>query len=104
MSNIEPVLDAIEVRKILCVSEATLYRWLREARQGIGTLPLPVNTGGQKRRLLWTRSSILAFLDNRDRGQPQPPLGFISEAERSKRLGDVMKELKEMGVKVQTEK
>ena len=76
MSNIEPVLDATEVRKILSVSEATLYRWLREARQGVGTLPLPVNTGGRKRRLLWTRSSILAFLDNRDRGRPPPP-GFI---------------------------
>ena len=104
MSNIEPVLDATEVRRILSVSEATLYRWLRESRQGGGTLPLPVNTGGRKRRLLWTRDSIIEFLSRCDRGTSQPPLGFTAEAERTKRLGDVVKNLKEMGVKVQTEK
>jgi len=103
-SIIEPVLDATEVRRILSVSEATLYRWLREARQGVGTLPFPVNTGGRKRRLLWTRASILAFLEDRDRRPPQSSLGFMSEAERAKRLGDAMKDLKDMGVKVQSEK
>jgi len=104
MSNIiEPVLDATEVRKILSVSEATLYRWLREARQGVGTLPLPVNTGGRKRRLLWTRASIIEFLSRCDRGTVQPSLGFMSEAERTKRLSDAMQDLADMGVKVKTE-
>jgi len=105
MSNIiEPVLDATEVRRILSVSTATIYRWLAETRRGVGTFPLPVNTGGRKRRLLWTRTSIVEFLNNRDREVTQPSLNFMVETERTKRLRDAMRELEDMGVKVQPKK
>jgi len=102
MSNIDPVLCIDELRQILSVSTATIYRWLAESRsQDGGAFPLPVNTGGRKRRLLWTRSSIQAFLDNQNSGtHQQPSLNFVSAAEHRKRDRAARQSLKAMGVKL----
>jgi len=100
MTSIEPVIRIDEVQRILSVSAATIYRWLAESRRGVGTFPLPVNTGGRKRRLLFTRASILAFLENQNSGTSQPPLNFVSEAEHRKRNDAARQSLKAMGVKL----
>ena len=98
MSDIEPCLCIDEVQEIVSKSRPTIYRWIREARQGVGIFPLPINTGGRKRHLLWTRASIMEYLENRSRGSPQSSLNFMSEAEHRKRNDAARQTLKEMGV------
>jgi predicted DNA-binding transcriptional regulator AlpA len=45
-----------DVMNRLKISEATLYRWVSESRNGIGTFPLPVSL--PKRTLRWNSDAI----------------------------------------------
>ena len=58
--SIDPAVDAVELTQIFGVSLPTIYRWRFD-----GTLPPTIHTGGRKRRLLWNRDEIIAFLNNR---------------------------------------
>jgi len=60
MTKLEPLLGAQDIILLFCISLATLFRWLREARAGRSDFPLPVPSPG--RRLLWKRDSIEAYL------------------------------------------
>ena len=93
--SIDPVVDASELAQILEVSLQTIYRWRFD-----GTLPPTILIGGKKRRLKWTRSSILAFLENRDSSTVLPDIE--SEAERDKRHKAAMRELQGLGAAMNT--
>jgi predicted DNA-binding transcriptional regulator AlpA len=48
-----------DVMNRLKISEATLYRWVNESRNGIGTFPLPVSL--PRRTLRWNSDAIDAW-------------------------------------------
>jgi predicted DNA-binding transcriptional regulator AlpA len=111
MNNIEidPVLNVEDIKQITGYSIPSIYRLKAESMEAVAKweepiLPLPINTGGRKRRLLWTRSSILAFLNNRDSRTPQPPTLSVSEEEsasqRQRRHDAACASLKKHGVKL----
>ena len=105
---IDPVVGKPEFRRALGVSNSTFDRWLAESRQAIAEdktpiLPAPLFTGGKKRRLMWSRSVVRNFLENRNSGIPQPSSDSMSEAERQRKHTAAMKELAELGVAVKQE-
>ena len=104
MPTVKSTMDTEELTQTLGISLATLYRRLAESRKGIGTLPLPINmggnNGGRKRRLLWSRDVVMEFLQQRNSEAPQPSLNFMSEAERRKRNAAACQSLKAKGVKL----
>ena len=104
-NNIKPTVNAVEFRLILGLSESTFYRRLAESREAIAlgkvpTIPLPIFTGGRKRRLLWNRDAVMEFLQQRNSEAPQPSMNFMSEAERRKRNAAACQSLKAKGVKL----
>ena len=104
MPTVKSTMDTEELTQTLGISLATLYRRLAESRKGIGTLPLPINmggnNGGRKRRLLWSRDAIMAFLQKQNSEAPQPSLNFMSETERRKRNAAACQSLRANGVKL----
>jgi len=104
-NSIQPTVNATEFQQILGVGQSTFYRRLAESREAIAlgkapTIPLPIFTGGRKRRLLWSRDVVMEFLQQRNSEAPQPSLNFMSEAERRKRNAAACQSLKANGVKL----
>ena len=58
-------LTVADIRNIFGVSRVSVYRWVSEARAGKSQFPEPLF--GYKRRLLWSRNSIVQFCES----QPQ---------------------------------
>ena len=69
MRQIEPMLHIGDIKKIFGVSQATVYRWLAEARAGKNSLPLPLN--GYKRKLLWNAADVEAFCQTKIQRMPE---------------------------------
>jgi predicted DNA-binding transcriptional regulator AlpA len=57
--DIMEILLKDDVMNRLKISEATLYRWVNESRNGMGTFPLPVSL--PKRTLRWNSDAIDAW-------------------------------------------
>ena len=98
MSNIDPVVGVAELKIILGgVSTATIYRWKAD-----NTLPPVIDLGGsgKRRRLIWSRDSIIAFLSNQNRGSPRPLPNDESAASRAKRHRRAIESLAAQAVKV----
>lgn len=58
----EPKLYELkDICRIFGITPATVFRWLRESRAGKNPFPLPLDTGGRKRKLLWNAANIEAF-------------------------------------------
>jgi hypothetical protein len=83
--------------RILNYSEATLRRYIADARLGIGNFPLPVNDGF-KRKLLFRPEDIESWIAASR--QQQPVQNIESASQRSKRHTAAMKSLKLKGVKI----
>ena len=80
MTVIEPVLHLKHIMAIFGVSQATIYRWLAEARAGKSSFPLALN--GYKRKLLWNKADVEAFCQART--VPQVPVQ-VSTKQRDKK-------------------
>ena len=91
-----------DLMRIFNLSRVSIYRRLREAREGRGGLPLPIPTGA-KRSLRWTAESVKAFLQRANEPLPTPPVPKIeSENARQKRHAEAMKKLERFGIKAPT--
>jgi predicted DNA-binding transcriptional regulator AlpA len=53
------VLLIKDVMKLLRVSRTTIYRWIRESREGLTDFPLPISAAG--RQLRWYAADIERF-------------------------------------------
>lgn len=110
--DIPPVLLAKDVCRICRFSLATLYRRVEEeyelleeeSRNRTGNneersrFPLPINTGGTKRRrLIWSRDSIEQFLN----GQEQRSVKVETPAQRKQRANIARADLERRGVRVE---
>jgi predicted DNA-binding transcriptional regulator AlpA len=96
-----PYLETFGVKdlmRIFNLSRESIYRRLREARDGRGGLPLPIPTG-TKRSLRWDAATIRRFVQNAD-STPQTPLTlpFESAKSRQKRHAKAMKQLERFGI------
>ena len=88
-----------DLMRMFGLSRPSIYRRLREAREGRGGLPLPILTGA-KRSLRWTAESVKAFLQNASEPPPTAPTPKIeSENARRKRHAEAMKQLERFGIK-----
>jgi transposase-like protein len=98
--TLEPLLTIADIMRIFCVSQGTVYRWLNLSRQGKHPLPLPIGDSignrKQKRRLRWSRESILAYLNA---SNPQASPTTESAAQRQRRNTLAMNRLKAKGVR-----
>ena len=82
-----------ELQLSLQISEATLRRYLAEARRGVGDFPLPVSK--PKRKLLWNPADIERWIGCHS----QPTLPDIETAsQRLKRHAAAMEALGRKGV------
>ena len=96
-SSIDPVVGGEELKAMLGgISTSTIYRWISD-----NTLPPTIDLGGGsgsggRRRLLWSRDSIIAFLNNQNKGSPQPAPPVKSVAERKKRVAIAVKEMEDI--------
>jgi transposase-like protein len=97
--TLEPLLTIADIMRIFCVSQGTVYRWLDLSRQGKHPLPLPIGDSignrKQKRRLRWSRESILAYLNASDPPTPQ----IESGKSRRMRHAEAMARLERKGVR-----
>ena len=98
--GIQSVLTAEEVVIICRISLATLYRWLKESRSETGgRFPLPIDTGGAKRRLKWSRASIEQFLNGQEQNSVKPE----TPTQRRQRANVARVDLERRGVKINPE-
>lgn len=97
MNELEALLTIEDVMRIFGLSRPSIYRRLREAREGRGGLPLPIPTG-TKRRLLWHVGTVREFIENPQSKPPQPPIE--SEAKRAARSRAALRELEKFGIKI----
>jgi len=89
-----------DIMRIFRLSRVSIYRRLREAREGRGGLPLPIPTG-TKRSLRWNADTVRQFLQNADSTPPMPPPPTIeSAAKRSARNQAALRELEKFGIKI----
>ena len=87
--------------QILKKSRSTLYRELKEAREGRGSsFPLPIQTG-PKKGLRWSAESVRKFLQNDNDTPPtSPTLKIESGKSRRMRYIESIKKLEQKGVRV----
>ena len=98
MQNLE-TLNTKDMTQTFKMSQATLYRQLKEAREGRGNFPLPIQTG-PKRSLRWSAESVRNFLQNgNDMPQTSPTLTISSAKSRQMRHAEAMAKLERKGVK-----
>ena len=73
--QIDSLLGIDDIRKIFGgISQVTVYRWLREARQGQSRFPLNINGAeGKKRKLFWNPADIERYLQSQSVPSPPPP-------------------------------
>jgi len=86
-----------DLTEIFRVSAPTVNRWLRDAREGKSNFPLPIN--GPRRRLLWDRDAILAYLSG-GVSVTSPIPKIESAAQRRKRHDAAMESLKKHGITI----
>ena len=90
--------------RIFKIPRSSLYRKLREAREGHGGLPLPLPSKKQGHHLRWNAESVRAFCAAQcETVQPIPTPFTTTEAERKKKYSTAYDELTEMGVKLDPE-
>jgi len=93
--DIPSVLITEDVCRICRWSVATLDRRLKD-----GCFPLPINSGGTKRRRrMWSRDSILEFLN----GQEQNNVKTETPTQRKQRVNAARADLERRGVRVNSE-
>jgi predicted DNA-binding transcriptional regulator AlpA len=81
------------------MSLATLYRRVKEAREGLIDFPLPIQTG-PKKSLLWSAESVRNFLQNgSDASQTTQALKIESGKSKEMRHREAMARLERKGVK-----
>ena len=97
MQDIAPVLKSEDIMRIFGISQATLYRWISEARAGRNEFPLPIGNGF-KRKLFWSRESIANYQNASNAPAPK----IESALQRAKRNTAAMSRLKAKGVPVAT--
>jgi predicted DNA-binding transcriptional regulator AlpA len=90
MQEIPSLLTVADIRSIFGVSRVSVYRWVSEARAGKSQFPEPLF--GYKRRLLWSRSSIVQFCESQPQTMapqqsvvPNPKKGRRSAKEQGQR-------------------
>ena len=99
MKDLETFYEVKDIMRIFGLSRPSIYRRLREAREGRGGLPLPIPTGA-KRSLRWTAESVKTFLQSvNDTPLTAPNPKIESEKSRQKRNAEAMKQLKRFGIK-----
>jgi predicted DNA-binding transcriptional regulator AlpA len=92
--------DTEEMKQLFKWSPATLNRRLKEAREGRGNFPLPIQTG-PKRSLRWCAESVRKFLLNGNDAPPTfPTLKIESAKSRQTRHALAMAKLERKGVRV----
>ena len=99
-----PCLTLPKMMVIFDSGETTICRWNKEAWEGKRRFPRSLdmkrNGGNGKGKLLWSRESVIAFLNGEQSKEPQPPPSVKSAPLRNKRHRQAMDDLKIMGVKV----
>ena len=97
-SELPLLVGILLLMELFDVSEATIRRWLAEARAGRSRFPLNIDMGrGKKGKLVWNRDDIIAFCQSADNPQP---LAIESPTQRENRNAVAMRELEAAGVKV----
>ena len=87
-----------DICRLFHVAEVSVYRWVKEAREGRSEFPLPINGMFQgKRKLLWNRNVIAAF---QNANTPAPAPKIESATQRTKRNNAALDRLRNKGVKV----
>ena len=88
-----------DLMRLFNLTRQSIYRRLREAREGRGGLPLPIPTGA-KRSLRWTVESVKAFLQSANEKPQITPMPKIESGNaRGKRHAEAMKQLERFGIK-----
>ena len=105
MPTAKSTMNSAEVTQAVGISMPTLNRWLDESREAIDRgevpfFPLPIFTGGKKRRRLWNRNSIIEFLQNQSSGRPPSTPNIESATSRAKRHRRAIESLVAQGVKL----
>lgn len=89
-----------EMREIFDLSRSSLYRRLRDAREGKDAgIPLPIPMGSTRRRLRWDAETVRKFCQAQNVPQPESS-NVESPSKRTKRFDDAVKELEGLGVKL----
>jgi predicted DNA-binding transcriptional regulator AlpA len=89
-----------EMTQIFKMSQSTLNRRLKEAREGRGNFPLPIQTG-PKKCLRWCAESVRKFLQNGNDAPPtSPTLKIESAKSRQMRHASAMAKLEQKGVRL----
>ena len=85
--------------QIFGLSRVSIYRRSREAREGRGGFPLPIQTGA-KRGLRWNVDTVREFIENMNSVPTMPLPHFESATKQAARHRVAMKELEKLGVKI----
>ena len=110
MSNIESTLsldsktlwDSDDVQRYFKFSETTLFRRLRDAKEGKIIFPLPISYGdGRKKGLRWDARTVESFIRASVPQQALPPPADESTTEEYK---GAIKELEAMDIKLSGKK
>ena len=93
--------DIDDITRIFKTTKPTVYRQLREVREGRGnSLPSPIPMG-PKRRLRWDAEAVKRFIEN-TKDIPPPSPNFLSATERERRHKTALENLRAEGVKLPT--
>ena len=101
-SKLESLLEVQDITALFNdISRATLFRWLRDARQGKNNFPLPLNTPGRK--LVWNKAAIENFINENQQVVNVPKTE--STTQQRKRHATAMSELeRKHGIKPRNRK
>ena len=94
-----PLLHLPDVMALFGYAENTVRKRIAEARTGKSRFSLPLDMGKKKGKLLWTRESIVAFLNN-NQPQASQSLSIESSGSRSKRHRAACEALAKLGVSI----
>jgi predicted DNA-binding transcriptional regulator AlpA len=98
MQDLE-TLTTEDMMQIFHLARISIYRRIREAREGRGQFPIPIQTG-TKRRLRWNMETVRNFMQNADSpSQTSSTLKMESAKSRQTRHAEAMKKLECFGIK-----
>jgi transposase-like protein len=92
---VQPALGIKDIMRIFDISQPTVYRWVRDARAGKSTFPLPIGNGFKK-KLLWSQDAIAAYQNAANAPTPK----FETTAQLKTRKTAAMERLRKRGVNV----
>jgi hypothetical protein len=98
--EMQVTLTIEDIMRIFRLAKVSVYRRLREMREGRdGGLPPPIPSG-PKQRLRWNPETVMEFLESTDSTPQKPTLPIESETQRAARNRAALRELEKFGIKI----